>query len=122
MSAVQHSYVPVSDLLYHNRQLLAERDLEALRKNVDEAKLAEAMRLERCADAIVTSLRQGLQVCQLTEVATDATNARPLGIAFASLCLATETDTEPRRLPELRRYSVWTQVKRTLGLIDARFP
>jgi hypothetical protein len=61
-----------------------------------------------------------LQVCQLTEVAADqATNER-VGVDFASLCLATETDTEPRRLPDLRDRSMWARLKHTLGVIQSR--
>jgi hypothetical protein len=117
---VKQQYVPVSSLLDHNRRILEERDMEALRKNLGAAELAEAMRLESCAQAIVSSLRNGLQVCQLTEVAIDADRARPLGVEFATMCLASESDLKPRRLPELRSYPLWTMVKKTLGLIEVR--
>ncbi len=120
LSALKRSSVPVDSLLEHNRQILEERDMTALRKDLDDEHFAEIRRLESCANAIVTSLRQGLQVCQLTEVATDEATDRPLGVEFASSCLARQDDTEPRYLPELRRYPLWTRVKRTLGLIDTQ--
>jgi hypothetical protein len=118
---VKLRYVPVSNLLDHNRRILAERDVEALQKTLRGDELTEAMRLESCAQAIVTSLKQGLKVCQLTEVAIDASRARPLGVEFATACLASESDSEPSRLPELRNYPLWTKVKKSLGLIEARF-
>jgi hypothetical protein len=121
LSRLKRSHVPVSSMLDHDRQILEERDIDALRKTLDDQQFAEVMRLESCANAIVTSLRQGLQVCQLTEVSSDAATGRPLGVEFASSCLARSDDTEPRHLPELRRYPLWTKVKKTLGLIEARF-
>jgi hypothetical protein len=118
--AIERHYVPVSQLLQRNERILEERDLDALAKQMSAEDFAEIERLEGCAQAIVTSLRNGLQVCQLTEVAADqATNER-VGVDFASLCLATETDTEPRRLPDLRDRSMWTRLKHTLGVIQSR--
>lgn len=121
LSRLRRSHIPVSNLLDHDRQILEERDMEALRKTLDDEQFAEVERLESCANAIVTSLRQGLQVCQLTEVAIDEAADRPLGVNFASSCLAKADDTEPRHLPDLRRYPLWTKVKKTLGLIETRF-
>jgi hypothetical protein len=121
LSAFKRSSVPIDSLLDHNRQILQNRDLEALRKDLDDQHFAEVMRLESCANAIVTSLGQGLHVCQLTEVATDEAKDRPLGVTFASSCLTRQDDTQPQYLPELRHYPLWTKVKSALGLIDARF-
>lgn len=117
---IERRYVPLGHILHHNRRILAERDLEALEKEQDATALAEARRLERCADAIVTSLAQGLNVCQLTEVAMDETTGAPLGVDFATLCLAAADDQKPRQLPDLQRYPPWTGVKDGLGLIDVR--
>ncbi len=121
LSAFKRSSVPIDSLLDHNRQILQNRDLEALRKNLDDQHFAEVMRLESCANAIVTSLGQGLHVCQLTEVATDEARDRLLGVAFASSCLTRQDDAKPQALPELRHYPLWTKLKKTLGLIDIRF-
>lgn len=119
--AIERRYVPVGNLLYHNARILEERDLDLLAKRLPADEFAEIERIETCARAIVTSLRNGLLVCQLTEVATDhATRAR-LGVDFASLCLASEDDTEPRRLPGMHERSVWTTLKRSLGVIEPRF-
>jgi hypothetical protein len=119
---VERHSVPLSHILHHNRRILEERDLEALEKEQDAAALAEARRLEQCAEAIVTRLRQGSNVCQLTEVAIDVTSGDPLGVDFATLCLASADDPEPRRLPDVRSYPLWTEVKDGLGLIDIQCP
>jgi hypothetical protein len=121
LNAFRRSSVPVDSLLDHDRQILEDRDMEALSKNLDDKHFAEVKRLESCANAIATRLRQGFRVCQLTEVTTDQATDRPLGVTFASACLARQEDTEPRYLPDLRHYPLWTRVKRTLGLIEARF-
>lgn len=118
---IERRYVPLGHVLYHNRRILEERDLEALEKSGDAAALEEARRLEWCAEAIVTSLAQGLNVCQLTEVAIDEASATLLGADFASACLASADDPEPRQLPDLRSYPPWTEAKDGLGLIDVRF-
>src|ERR671918_748797 len=118
--AIERRYVPVSHLLQHNARILEERDLDALAKQLSAEDFTKIERLESCAQAIVTSLSNGLQVCQLTEVATDQATDERLGVDFASLCLATETDTEPRWLPDLRDRAMWTRIKDTLGVIQPR--
>jgi hypothetical protein len=118
--AVERRYVPVSHLLHHNGRILEQRDLAALAKELSAEDFAEISRLESCAQAIVTSLKNGLQICQLTEVATDRETDDRLGVDFASLCLASQTDTEPRPLPELHDHSMWTTIKSRIGVIERR--
>lgn len=120
LSPFTRSYVPVDSLLDHNRQILEVRNMEALRKNLDDARFDKLQRLESCANAIQTRLHQGLRVCQLSAVVSDAATGRPLAVTFASSCLASADDTAPRYLPDLHHYPVWTKVKKSLGLIETR--
>ena len=81
------------------------------------AKVAEVERLEGCANTILETARQGVDVCQLAEVISDE-GGRTLAVRFEARCLVLDSDGGPRPLPELQASSFWTGVKLGLGLVD----
>jgi hypothetical protein len=97
------------------QRILHERDMEQIRRHASAAQVAELQRLEGCANAIVQTFRNGLDVCQLEQVIKESTG-RILAVRFGTYCL-TDAQGGPRPLPELPG-SFWTSVKLGLGLVD----
>lgn len=99
------------------QRIMHERDLAQIKRHASSAHIAELQRLEGCAEAIVQTFKNGLDVCQLTEVLKESTG-RILAVRFGAHCLALDPDGAPRTLPELADGSFWTIVKLGLGLVD----
>lgn len=117
-SELRRQFAPTSFLLFHNQRILEERDLDRIAEEAPD-ELHEALRLETCALAVVAALRADFHVCQLNDVIRNARDDKLLAVDFASLCLSSETNPEPRRLPEPAGRSLWAGAKQTLDLIDA---
>lgn len=115
---LDHQYAPAATLGGLTRRIMAERDLDRIRKDESSASHRKALRLNDCASTIRASLASGFNVCQLNEVVHDGSKGAPLGVGFASLCLATPTDTKPRVLPVFERGSFLSGLKQAMGLIE----
>ena len=99
------------------QRIMQERDLAQITGTHRARTPPSLQRLEGCAEAIVQTFKNGLDVCQLTEVLKESTG-RILAVRFGAHCLALDPDGAPRRLPELPAGSFWTSVKLGLGLVD----
>jgi hypothetical protein len=115
--ALEREFAPRSALRVGLERILHERDMEKIKQHAPAAKVADAERLEGCANAILETAQQGVDVCQLTEVISDDTG-RTLAVRFAARCLVLDPEGDPRPLPELAVGSFWTGVKLGLGLVD----
>jgi hypothetical protein len=113
--SLERESAPLSALAVGLQRILHERDMAQIRQRASAAQLAEMQRLEGCANTIVQTLGQGLDVCQLTEVIKERSGI--LAVRFATHCL-TDPQRGPRQLPELADGSLWTSVKLGLGLVD----
>jgi hypothetical protein len=115
--ALEREFAPRSALRVGLERILDERDMEKIKHSASAAKVADAERLEGCANAILETAQQGVDVCQLAEVISDDAG-RTLAVRFAARCLVIEPEGGPRPLPELQVGSFWTGVKLSLGLVD----
>jgi hypothetical protein len=113
---LEREFAPLSVLTVGVKRILHERDMEQIRQHTTAAQFADLERLEGCANAIVQTFQQGLDVCQLTEVIRQSPGGT-LAVRFATHCLS-DMQGGPRRLPELEAASFWTSVKLGLGLVD----
>lgn len=118
LERLDHHYAPAATLRGLTRRVMARRDPERIRKEKHGEAHQEALRLNDCASVIRASLASGFNVCQLDEVIHNGANGPPLGVGFASLCLARPTDTKPRTLPVLERGSFLGDLKQAMGLIE----
>jgi hypothetical protein len=114
---LEREFAPRSALRVGLQRILDERDMEKIKQHAPAAKVADAERLEACANAILETAHQGVDVCQLAEVISDDTG-RTLAVRFAARCLVLDPESDPRPLPELTVGSFWTGVKLSLGLVD----
>jgi hypothetical protein len=115
--ALVREFAPRSALRVGLERILHERDMVQIRQVAPAAKVADAERLEGCANAILETAQQGVDVCQLAEVISDDTGST-LAVRFATRCLVLDPEGGPRPLPELQVGSFWTDVKLSLGLVD----
>jgi len=118
LERLDHHYAPAATLRGLTRRIMQQRDLDRIRKDESTASHRAALRLRDCASTIRASLASGFNVCQLDEVVHNSSKRSPLGVGFASLCLATPTDTKPRILPVLERGSFLSDLKQAMGLIE----
>ncbi len=113
--SLERDYAPRSVLNVGIKHILHERDMEQIKLHASPAQLADVERLEGCANAIVQTFQDGLDVCQLAEVIREHTGGT-LAVRFATYCL-TDLQGGPRHLPELHARPFWTSVKLGLGLV-----
>lgn len=115
--ALEREFAPRSALRVGLQRILHERDMAMIKDHASTAMVAEMERLEGCANTILETSQQGVDVCQLAEVISDDTG-RTLAVRFATHCLVLDSDGGSRPLPELQASSFWTSVKLGLGLVD----
>jgi hypothetical protein len=115
--SLDREFATLNALALGVQRILHERDLAQIKRHASAARIADLHRLEGCAEAIVQTFKNGLDVCQLEQVIKERTG-NILAVRFGAHCLALDPDGEPRRLPELSAGSFWTSVKLTIGLVD----
>lgn len=116
--AFRREFVTRDSLLFHNRRLFEERDLNEIAKQATAREFDEAVRLESCATAIITALDAGFSVCQLSEVVRNDSTDTVLAVDFASLCL-TRGQGDAQRFPDNGPRSLWVEARKSLGLVEA---
>jgi hypothetical protein len=118
--ALEREFAPLSSLSVGVERILQEREIEQLKRDSSPAEIANAERLEGCANAILQTFRAGSDICQLTEVIRERSGP-VLAVRFATRCLALGPEGAPRPLPALHVGSLWTVIKLGLGLVEQQF-